>query len=1028
MPSFKTAGKSKEDLSLVAQLAGLLTADETRVMTRTQLVRFLEKENEKVEQAEHQPVREAEPEPLRVRKPRTKAARETSAMNGPVSEPAEVVQESAVVPVSAPIAVDASEPFLVTKSEPFLVTESESLLTAAPEQAGVRAAEPVIIELPMEPVVRRTPGRRKAAAAVVEPTVPVGSPDGLLAMTIPLSKDEPDLKKRVRRISRAALDAVSESMPEKPESVEPEAKQTAQSAVEQTIEPENGEQTIESDVGEKTIKSDVGVQTIEPTASGQVEAPPRTSGRRAGPGRPKASAAAEPTAATPEVVKVKKKPGRKPGSGRKQKTETSAGQIQIPAVLEAAVQTGPVQAPERDLRRKPGRKSRIQSFGPDLTDVGEREQPAAAAGEDPVTPPVQRRSIAYKGKLGDHAQPVDTTEQAVSLVEAKSANVPDSAESSPEAAGAADDQTLTAADHQNMRTEQGSHHLSQVRAEMNRHGSPQQNMRPRTGIQRTRPLTPGQFGPDQRRDQDRSRQGGPDDQRTGSADSDRPRRDLRAPGSAAGPTGTAMRPSGTTAGQEMPSDTGANQVMQDDQGDALASAALRTAEPAVRVDGEILRERRPIVDTGEPQGGVLEIMPDGYGFLRKDNYLQGNKDIYVPPQYIRRFGLRPGDYITGPVRLQRETDRYQALLYIKDVNGQPPEKMLHRPHFDRLTPIYPDERFVLETVRNELSTRIIDLVAPIGKGQRGMIVSPPKAGKTILLQKIANAISVNNPDTKLIVLLIDERPEEVTDMQRSINGEVVYSTFDKTPENHTKVVELVLERAMRLVELKQDVIILLDSMTRLARAYNLTINPTGRTLSGGLDPGALYGPKRFFGAARNIENGGSLTIIATSLIETGSRMDEVIFEEFKGTGNMEVYLDRKLSEKRIFPAIDINKSGTRREELLMNTKELDAVWTIRKAFSQLDTSAVTEAIINLLLKTKNNEHFISSVNVSFNDKNVFDAMRGVRPGTQNTQPGSAGSGERTNPGSNPGGYGYGGSYNNTGYGSNYRRTGTNDDD
>lgn len=432
-----------------------------------------------------------------------------------------------------------------------------------------------------------------------------------------------------------------------------------------------------------------------------------------------------------------------------------------------------------------------------------------------------------------------------------------------------------------------------------------------------------------------------------------------------------------------------------------------------------VKDKKPVVESSDIQGGVLEIMPDGYGFLRKDNYLQGNKDIYVPPQYIRRFGLRAGDFVNGPVRLQRENDRYQALLYIKDVNGLPPEKMIRRPHFDRLTPIHPNERFVLETARNELSTRIIDLVAPIGKGQRGMIVSPPKAGKTILLQKIANAVSINNPDTKLIVLLIDERPEEVTEMQRSINGEVVYSTFDKTPENHTKVVELVLERAMRLVELKQDVMILLDSMTRLARAYNLTINPTGRTLSGGLDPGALYGPKRFFGAARNIENGGSLTIIATSLIETGSRMDEVIFEEFKGTGNMEVHLDRKLSEKRIFPAIDLNKSGTRREELLMNNRELDAVWTIRKAFGQLDTAAVTEAIINLLLKTKNNEHFISSVNISFNDKNVFEAMRGTRPGSQ-----------QANTGTN-GGYNSGGSYNSAGYGSNYRRhnvASNNDDD
>jgi transcription termination factor Rho len=378
-------------------------------------------------------------------------------------------------------------------------------------------------------------------------------------------------------------------------------------------------------------------------------------------------------------------------------------------------------------------------------------------------------------------------------------------------------------------------------------------------------------------------------------------------------------------------------------------------------------------------GGVLEIMQDNYGFLRMENYLQSNNDIYVPPQYIRRFNLRTGDYVVGPVRKQRD-DRYQALYYVKEVNGQPPDKVVKRPHFDRLTPIYPNERYVLETTRQELSTRIIDLVAPIGKGQRGMIVSPPKAGKTILLQKIAKAIATNNPEAKLIVLLIDERPEEVTDMQRSIDGEVVYSTFDKTPENHVKVTELVLERAKRLVELGQDVVILLDSVTRMGRAYNLTITPTGRTLSGGLDPGALYGPKRFFGAARNVENGGSLTIIATALIETGSRMDEVIFEEFKGTGNMEVLLDRKLSEKRIFPAIDITRSSTRREELLLSPKELDAVWGIRKAFGSLDTAAVTETIISLLMKTRDNEQFISSINISLNDKSVFEAMRGnIKP-------------------------------------------------
>ena len=421
--------------------------------------------------------------------------------------------------------------------------------------------------------------------------------------------------------------------------------------------------------------------------------------------------------------------------------------------------------------------------------------------------------------------------------------------------------------------------------------------------------------------------------------------------------------------------------------DELPSHASTARDGEDSVNGEESPESthhrtvmKPKEVSQEMVSGVLEIVQDGaFGFLRRENYLAGPTDVFVPAPYLRRFGLRTGDYVTGPARPKRDADRYQSIQYIKEVNGMPPEKMLRRAQFDRLTPIYPEEKFILETQKDELSTRIIDLVAPIGKGQRGMIVSPPKAGKTILLQKIANAISINNPNAKLIVLLIDERPEEVTDMQRSINGEVVYSTFDKTPENHTRIVELVLERAMRLVELEQDVVILLDSMTRLARAYNLTINPTGRTLSGGLDPGALYGPKRFFGAARNIENGGSLTIIATSLIETGSRMDEVIFEEFKGTGNMEVYLDRKLSEKRIFPAIDINKSGTRREELLLAPTALDAVWTIRKAFSQLDTSAVTEMIISLLLKTATNNQFVQSVNVSFNDKALYDAMRGSRP-------------------------------------------------
>ena len=415
-----------------------------------------------------------------------------------------------------------------------------------------------------------------------------------------------------------------------------------------------------------------------------------------------------------------------------------------------------------------------------------------------------------------------------------------------------------------------------------------------------------------------------------------------------------------------------------------ANEAPATSESAENGSEENAAEGEAPAEPQKPQiepiefVGVLEIVSDGgYGFVRRENYLPSPQDVFVPTNLIRRFGLRMGDQIQGFALPKRGQDKNLALSYITKVNEVELDKLGRRPHFERLTPIYPNERFRLETGKQELSTRIIDLVSPIGKGQRGMIVSPPKAGKTILLQKIANAITQNSPKTKLIVLLIDERPEEVTDMQRSIKGEVVYSTFDKKPENHTRVTELVLERAMRLVEMGEDVVILLDSMTRLARAYNLTITPTGRTLSGGLDPGSLYGPKRFFGAARNIENGGSLTIVATSLIETGSRMDEVIFEEFKGTGNMEVYLDRKLSEKRIFPAIDINKSGTRREDLLMSQEELDAVWTIRKAFSQMETAPVTETIINLLLRTNSNDHFIRSVKVSFADKEVFDAMRGT---------------------------------------------------
>ena len=358
--------------------------------------------------------------------------------------------------------------------------------------------------------------------------------------------------------------------------------------------------------------------------------------------------------------------------------------------------------------------------------------------------------------------------------------------------------------------------------------------------------------------------------------------------------------------------------------------------------------------------GVLEVLPDGYGFLRSDNYLPGNRDVYVSIAQIRRFSLKTGDMVTGKTRPSKEGERFLALLYITAINGVAPEEMGPRRPFEELVPVYPDERLTLEYPgQNNLAIRLIDLIAPIGKGQRGMIVAQPKAGKTTLLKNIANGIAVNHPDAHLMVLLIDERPEEVTDMQRSIKGEVLFSTFDELPEHHTRVAEMVLERAMRLVEMGKDVIILMDSLTRLARAYNLSIPPTGRTLSGGLDPGALHKPKRFFGAARNIENGGSLTVIATALVETGSRMDDIIFEEFKGTGNMEIHLDRKLSEKRIFPAIDIYKSGTRREELLLSKAELEGVYNMRRVLSGGNPADVTEQFIGMLEKTATNEEFLT---------------------------------------------------------------------
>lgn len=370
------------------------------------------------------------------------------------------------------------------------------------------------------------------------------------------------------------------------------------------------------------------------------------------------------------------------------------------------------------------------------------------------------------------------------------------------------------------------------------------------------------------------------------------------------------------------------------------------------------REKQIYEELGE---GILEVLPDGYGFLRAENCLPGANDVYVSPTQIRRFNLKTGDRVKGNIRPPREGEKVGGLVFVRTVNGDAPFLATRRPNFEDLTPIYPDEKLKLETEKHELSGRIIDLIAPIGKGQRGMIVAPPKVGKTILLTKMANAITKNHKEVHLIVLLIDERPEEVTDIQRSIEGEnvqIVYSTFDEEPEHHKKVTEMVLERAKRMVEQGKDLVILLDSITRLARAYNLTIPPSGRTLSGGLDPAALYMPKKFFGAARNIENGGSLTILATALVDTGSKMDEVVFEEFKGTGNMELVLDRRMAERRIFPAVDIIKSGTRREEKLFSKEELECNYALRRMATTLNHSDMTEGFFDLMRKTKSNQEFM----------------------------------------------------------------------
>ncbi|MBE5855489.1 MAG: transcription termination factor Rho [Lachnospiraceae bacterium] len=370
------------------------------------------------------------------------------------------------------------------------------------------------------------------------------------------------------------------------------------------------------------------------------------------------------------------------------------------------------------------------------------------------------------------------------------------------------------------------------------------------------------------------------------------------------------------------------------------------------------------LDSGIRANGIIEVMPDGFGFIRCENYLPGEQDVYVAPSQIRRFNLKTGDIVEGNTRIKTQQEKFSALLYVSRVNGMAPELALNRPNFEDLTPIFPDERLKLETPKSSIAMRVMDLMSPVGKGQRGMIVSPPKAGKTTLLKEVAKSLKYNNPEVHLIILLIDERPEEVTDIKEAIMGdnvEVIYSTFDELPEHHKRVSEMVIERAKRLVEGGKDVCILLDSITRLTRAYNLTVPPSGRTLSGGLDPASLHMPKRFFGAARNMRNGGSLTILATALVDTGSKMDDVVYEEFKGTGNMEMVLDRKLSERRIFPAIDIPKSGTRRDDLLLSQEEQDAINYVRKALNGLKPEESVDKVLDLFAKTKTNKEFVQMV-------------------------------------------------------------------
>ena len=402
-----------------------------------------------------------------------------------------------------------------------------------------------------------------------------------------------------------------------------------------------------------------------------------------------------------------------------------------------------------------------------------------------------------------------------------------------------------------------------------------------------------------------------------------------------------------------------------EKSEARSEAVKSEVKTENKEDAKGEEEKYPAdLDSGIAASGILEVMPDGYGFIRCENFLPGDHDVYVAPSQIRRFGLKTGDILEGNTRIRTQGEKFAALLYVKSINGYAPEVAAKRSNFEDMTPIFPDERLHLERPDASVAMRIVDLLSPVGKGQRGMIVSPPKAGKTTLLKDVAKSIKQNSPEVHLIILLIDERPEEVTDIKEAIEGpnvEVIYSTFDELPEHHKRVSEMVIERGKRLVEHKKDVMILIDSITRLTRAYNLTVPPSGRTLSGGLDPAALHMPKRFFGAARNMREGGSLTILATALVDTGSKMDDVVYEEFKGTGNMELVLDRKLSEKRVFPAIDIPKSGTRREDLLLTEDELEAINIIRKALNSLKPEEAVDKILDLFSKTRNNQEFVNMV-------------------------------------------------------------------